>query len=342
MSAIIERDVTSGTKVPDFGDALALADIKKTPMLAMLPKGTAPHNTTPQWGVESYPAPTITGAVDEQPVTSYDTSQNVAALLSGRVMIQQHAIRVSRFADLTMDQVGVGYRKAYAKALARAMIILARKVEARITSDADSYAGTSADNDGPRTRGIGSWYASTAQTDLPVDASFLTPSAQNDTTTIANFTDTTVTNVVGSMFDQTGDAAMDLMLLSGSTLSLKLARLTSWSKDESGFTFVRRFNDNGDGETYKQVVNILETQFGRIVIRPSSFINASGDPTSAASKRLGLLFPMVKEAIRLRFSWGLQNEDLPNDGGGRRALCSTAYCVEAGNPLWGGKFTPSA
>lgn len=341
MSAIIERDVLSGSKIPDFGDALALADIKKTPMLSMLPKGTAPHNTAPQWGVESYPAVSVTGAVDEQPVSSYDTSQNVAALITGRVMIQQKAIRISRFADLTMDQVGVGYRKARAKAIARGLVMLARNVEARITGDGDSYAGTAADNDGPRTRGIGSWANASAQTDLPVDASFRPPAAQNDTTTIANFTDSTVSTVVGSMFDNTGDAAMDLMLLTGSTLALKLARLTNWTKDESGYTSIRRFNSN-DVETISSVVNVIETQFGRIVIRPSSFINASGDPTSAASKRLGLMFPMVKEAIRLRFSWGIQNEDLPSDGGGPRNLLSTAYCVEAGNPLWLGKFAPSA
>jgi hypothetical protein len=341
MSAIIERDVTSGTRVPDFGDALALADVKKTPMLTMLPKGTAPHHTSPQWGVESYPAPTITGAVDEQPVTDYDTSQNVAALITGRVMIQQHAIRVSRFADKVMDQVGVGYRKAYAKALARAMIILARKVETRILSDDDSYEGSANPNDGPETRGLISWASATAQSDLPVNSDFRPPAAQNSTTTIANFTDSTIADVVESMFNSTGDAAMDLMLAHGSKLGGKLARLTSWSKDESGFTYIRRFNDS-DGETYSQVVNVIQTQYGRVILRPSSFINSSGDPTSAQSRRNGLLFPLVKEAIRLRFSWGLENEDLPNDGGGRRALCSTAYCLEVGNPLWIARFIPSA
>ena len=339
MSEIVERDVLSGSKKPDFGDALALADRKKTLMLTMLPKGTAPSNTAPQWGVESYPAPTITGAVDEAPVTTYETSGNVAALLTGRVMIQQHAIRVSRFADKVMDQVGVGKNKAYAKALARAMVILARKVETRILSDDDSFAGDA--TNGPETRGALSWASAAAQTDLPVDSSFRPPSAQNSTTTIANWTDSTFTDAVQSMFDSTGDAEMDLMFAVGSTLNGKIGRLTSWSKDESGFTAIRYMNQS-EGTVLTQKVSVLDTQFGRAIVKPSSFINTGADPTSAASKRLGFLFPMVKEALRLRFAWPLSNDELPNDGGGRRALASTAYCLEAGNPLWLARFVPSA
>lgn len=340
-SAIVERDVTSGSKVPDFGDALALADIKQTKLLAMLPKGTAPHSTAPQWGIESYPAVSVKGAVDEQPVTTYNTTDNVAAMLTGRVMIQQRAIRVSRFADKVMDQVGVGWRRARVKAIARGLKILARDVEATIAGDGDSYAGSAVPDDGPRTRGLLSWASASAQTDLPVDSNFRPPSAQNSTTTIANFTDSTITDVVTSMFDQTGDASMDLCLAAGSTLCTKLARLTSWSKDESGFTFVRRFNQS-DVETYAQVINVIDTQYGRIAIMPSSFINLSGDPTSAASKRAGIMFPNVKEAARLRFSWPIDTEPLANDGGGPRELISTAYAVEVGNPLWLGRFEPSA
>lgn len=338
MPAFIERDAVG--KRPDLSDALALADRKKTIMKAMLPKSVQPTNTLTQWPVDSYPAPSTTGAVDEQPVQAYQNVNNVAALIQGRVMIQQRAIRISRFADRVMDQAGVGKRKAWAKAIAKGLVILSRDIETNILSDNDSLAGDA--NTGPRTRGYGSWSNASAQTDLPVDANFRTPTAQVDTTTIANWLDTTLTTVLKSLFDNTGDAEMDLTFIVGSTLRQKLSRLTFYDKDDTGFIQVRRFNQDAESAKITMKVSVLDTDFGRVVIRPSSFINASGDPTSAASRRLGYLFPNVDECLRLRFAWEPEVEELPSDGGGPRALISGAYVMEAGNPLWLSRFAPSA
>lgn len=338
MPAFVERDAVA--KRPDLSDALAIADRKKTIMKAMLPKTVAPTNTLTEWPVDNYPAPSIAGSIDEKPVQDFENVNNVAAKLSGRVMIQQRAIRISRFADKVMDQAGVGKRKAWAKAVAKGLVIVSRDIETRILSDQDSIAGSG--TVAPCTRGFASWSNTTAQTDLPVDASFLTPSGNVTTTAIASIYDETITGVVKSLYDQTGDAEMDLTFITGSTLRQKCSRLTSYSKDDSGFTQVRHFNQDADEAKITMKVSVIDTDFGRVVIRPSSFINASGDPTSAASRRLGYLFPNVDECLRLRFAWETNAEELASDGGGPRCLISAAYVMECGNPLWLARFAPSA
>jgi len=339
MPAFVERDAIA--KRPDLSDALAIADRKKTKFLSMIKKNVAPTNTLTEWPVDNYPAPNISGAVDEQPVTEYENINNVAAKLSGRVQIKQRSFRVSRHADRTMDQAGVGRKKAFAKALAKCLVMVARDWETILLGDGDSFAGTGAANNGPRTRGYGSWAASSAQTDLPVDSSFRTPAAQIDTTTIANWLDTTLMTALKSLYDQTGDDEMDLSFFVGSTLRQKLSRLTFYDKDDSGFTLVRRFNQNAESAKVTLKVSVLDTDFGRAIIRASSFINASGDPTTAASRRLGYLFPTVDEALRMRYSWPINGEELSNDGGGRRALVESAAVFECGNPLWLIRFAPS-
>jgi hypothetical protein len=338
MPAFVERDAVGLRR--DLSDALAVADQKKTAYTSALPKGVAPTNTLTEWPVDRFPSPDITGAVDERPVQEYENINNVDAILSGRVQIKQRSFRLSRHADRTMDQAGVGRKKAYAKAAAKALIMVKRDWETIALGDGESAVGTG--TSGATTRGMIKWALATAQSDLPVDSNYRPPSAQNDTTTIANFYDETFTTVLQSLCDQTGDFDSDLLLTCGSTLRKKLSRLTFADKDDSGFTYVRKFNQDAESAKITMKVSVLDTDFGRVTIKPSSFINISGDPTSAASKRAGLLHPMVDECVRMRFAWDVSVRELPDDGGGRRALCESAAVIEVGNPLWLARFLPSA
>jgi hypothetical protein len=338
MPAFVERDAVGLRR--DLSDALAIADRKKTAYTSALPKGVAPTNTLTEWPVDNYPAPSIAGAIDEQPVQDYENINNVAAILSGRVQIKQRSFRLSRHADRTMDQAGVGRKKAFAKAAAKCLTMVKRDWETIALGDGESVAGTG--TVGAKTRGMIKWALATAQSDLPVDSNFRPPSAQNDTTAIASWNDETITTVLQSLADQTGDFEMDLVFTVGSTLRRKLSRLTFYDKDDAGYTQVRRFNQDAESAKITMKVSVLDTDFGRVVIKPSSFINLSGDPTSAASKRAGLLHPMVDECVRMRFGWDVSVRELPDDGGGRRALCESAAVIEVGNPLWLARFLPSA
>lgn len=338
MPAFVERDAVGLRR--DLSDALAVADRKKTAYTSALPKGVAPTNTLTEWPVDRYPAPNIEGAVDEAPVQDYENINNVDAILSGRVQIKQRSFRISRHADRTMDQAATGRKKAFAKAAAKCLTMVKRDWETIALGDGESRAGTGAL--GARTRGMLKWAQTTAQTDLPVDQNYLMPAGSYTTTTIANWYDETFTGLMQSMYDQTGDGEMDVLFTVGSTLRRKLSRMTFYDKDDAGFTMVRRFNQDAEDAKITMKVSVLDTDFGRAVIKTSSFINTGGDPTSAASKRLGLLHPMVDECVRMRFAWDVNVTELPNDGGGRRALCESAAVIECGNPLWLAKAAPSA
>jgi hypothetical protein len=338
MPAFVERDAVGLRR--DLSDALAIVDRKKTAYTSALPKGVAPTNTLTEWPVDRYPAPSITGAVDEAPVSEFENINNVDALLSGRLQIKQRSFRLSRFADRVMDQAATGRKKAFAKAAAKCLTMVKRDWETIALGNGESQAGTG--TIGGKTRGMLLWASNTAQTDLPVSANYLTPAAQDITTTIANTTDDTITSMLQSMYDNTGDAEMDLLFTVGSTLRKKLSRMTMFAKEESGFTLARRFNQDADEAKIVTKVSVLDTDFGRVVIKPSSFINVSADPTSAASKRAGLLHPMTDECVRMRFAWDVGMKELPDDGGGRRALVESCAVLECGNPLWMARTLPSA
>jgi hypothetical protein len=338
MPAFVERDAVGLRR--DLSDALAVADRKKTAYTTALPKGVAPTNTLTEWPVDRFPAANIEGAVDEKPVSEYENINNVDEILSGRVQIKQRSFRLSRHADRTMDQAGTGRKKAFAKAAAKCLTMVKRDWETIALGDGESRAGTG--SVGANTRGMLKWAQATAQTDLPVPAAYRTPAAQNDTTTIANWTDDTIAAMLQSLADATGDFEQDLLFTVGSTLRRKLSRLTSYDKDEAGFTTVRRFNQSGESGKIVTKVSILDTDMGRVTIKPSSFINTGGDYSTAASKRLGLLHPMVDECVRMRFAWDVNVRELADDGGGRRALCESAAVLECGNPLWMARTVPSA
>lgn len=338
MPAFVERDAVALRR--DLSDALAVSDRKKTIFTSMVPKGVAPTNTLTEWPVDRYPAPNIEGAVDEKPVQEYENINNVDAVLQGRVQIKQRAFRLSRHADRTMDQAGVGRKKAFAKAAAKCLTMVKRDWETICLGDGESRAGTGAV--GARTRGLLKWAQTGAQTDLPVDANYRLPTDSVVATTIANWTDDTLMGMLESMANETGDYDMNLVFIVGSRLRRKLSRLTSYSKDDADFTQVRRFNQDAESAKITLKVSVLDTDFGRVVIRPSSFINTGGDPTTAESRRQGVLFPMVDEAVRMRFAWDVSVRELPDDGGGRRALCESAAVLEVGNPKWLAKASPAS
>lgn len=338
MPAFVERDAVGLRR--DLSDALAIADRKKTAYTTALPKGVAPTNTLTEWPVDSYPAPNTDGAVDEAPVSEYENINNVAAIISGRLQIKQRSFRLSRFADRIMDQAGVGRKKAFAKAAAKCLVMVKRDWETIALGDGDSQSGTA--TRGAKTRGMLSWADKDAQTDLPVDSAFRPPTAQNVTTAVADWNDEIITGMLQSLADNTGDFDMDILGTVGSTLRRKLSRLTFHDKDESGYTAVRRFNQDADSAKIVMKVSVLDTDMGRVTLKTSSFINASGDPTSAASKRLGLFHPMVDECVRMRFGWDINLKELSDDGGGRRAMVESAAVLECGNPLWMAKAEPTA
>lgn len=327
----------------DLSDVIHIADKKKTVFLSQVPKGETITNLLQEWPVDSFPAPSITGAVDEADTTNFQNLSAVAAKLQGRLHIIERPWKVSRLMQSATNQAGVGPQQAAAKAMAKALVMVARDTETVCLGDGDSVLGTG--TVGSQTRGLGKWISSSAQSDLPVDSAFRTPSGSiNTSTTTAAITDDTVTAVLQSMFDQTGDSDMKLVGICGSKIKRAFSGLTYFDKNaDSSFLPLRRYNADAADKAVTVAVDLLDTDFGNVALRLSSFVNASGDPTSTASKCICLVVPMEEEMIRVRYAAGQapHNDMLPNMGGGPRGLVQTTFNLECGNPLAFGKFAPT-
>jgi hypothetical protein len=335
MPALVERDAVA--KREDISDVIHVADRKKTPFFSTVKKGTRPMNTLVEWPVDSYPAPTTEGAVDEQDVQNFENLGTPDAVLQGRVQIWERKPKVSRLAEIVANQAGVGQKKAYAKSVAKGLVMIVRDIETTALSDNESRVGTS--TLGGRMRGLGKWSSSTAQTDLPVDADYLPSSDAIYTGAIADLTDDHLIAVMQAIYDETGDDEMQLMGFCGSTAKRRMTKLVAYNKDEATYTNLRRYNeDNGRAITHK--VDLLDTDFGQVILRLSSFINTAGDPTTAASKRRAEFVNM--ETVSMRFAENPNATELPNLGGGRRALIQAIGTLEVGNPLFNGALHPGS
>ena len=146
--------------------------------------------------------------------------------------------------------------------------------------------------------------------------------------------------VFKSSYDQHGNGDAELMIWAGSTFKQGLGRITFYSRNDSNFTQVRRFNQEAGDPVILGKVDVLETDFGTGIVRLSQFINTGGDNTSAASKRLAYLCPM--DYVEARFSQNPISIPLAKTGRNEKFLVTATAALAVTNPLPFGKWAPSA
>jgi hypothetical protein len=335
MPQLIERDAVA--KKQDISDVIHIADKKKAVFWMAVKKGTKPTNTLTEWPVDNYPDVNTEGAVDEADEKDFEDLSTPDAMIQGRIQIWERKPKVSRLAEIVNNQAGVGPKKAFAKSLAKAMVVLVRDMEATFLSDNESRIGNS--TKAYRIRGLLKWAQNGAQNDLPVADGYRTPTASIYSDTLANLTDDAIANMMQSIFDETGDSDAQLMAYVGSTLKRRISKLTSYGKDEVGFTQIRRYGQS-DGKVISQKVDLVESDFGQMILRLSSFINTGGNPKSAESKRLGVV--VNHDNVVARFAEAPNSEELPKRVGGRRGVVQAIGTLEVGNPLLLGAFKSAA
>jgi hypothetical protein len=336
MATLVERDQVA--KIQDLSNEFINADMKATPFLTAVNKGEAPKNAMLEYAVERFASPTITGAVDEADPATFSDPSAGDAVIYARIQTFEEAVRIGGLATTTTHQSGITPRNVVAKKIAKKLIELKRSIETRFLGDDESQV----DNGtvGNETRGLGKWISNSAQSHYPVDAAYRTPAASISTTAIASFTDTTLTDVFKSSFDEHGNGDAELMIWAGSTFKQGLGRITFYSRDESNFTQIRNFNQDVGDPVVLGKVDVLETDFGTGIVRLSQFINTANDHTSAASKRLAYLVPM--DYVEARFSQNPISIPLAKTGRNEKFLVTATAALAVMNPLPLGKWAPSA
>lgn len=334
---LTERD--SVAKKQDLADEFVNAEKRSLPFTSSVPKGTMPHAAQLEYPVEQYDPPKTDGASDEGDPEKYENPRQGDGLLYARMQTWERAARIGDDV-LTYAQLGgVTPRQQKAKAIAKKLVELKTDMETTFLSDRESVAAAGVINN--QTRGLGKWVQATAQSHYPVPAGYLTPAASIDASTAtADYTDQTITAVAESMFTQHGDQEADIDVWCGSTWKRKLGRITFYQKTESNMTNVRRFNQTELDEVQLGKVDVLATDYATFRVRVSRWINASSDPTSAASKLLALACPM--RMVELRMAATPYSLPLARTGRNEKFLVAGTGALAVLNPLPFGAWRPGS
>lgn len=321
---LVDRDAVA--KVQDLSSEFANAESRKYPFTSSVRKGPAPVNAQLEYPVEKYDTPTTNGAVDEADPSTYQNPSDGDANLYARVHTWERAVRLGGHAVTFTHQAGITPRNIVAKKIAKKLVELKGDCELTFLGDQESQVDTGIV--GNKTRGLGKWISSTAQTHYAVDSNYLTPAASIDaSTTTADYTDAIILNPLKSAYGVHGDPEASMTIWAGATWKQTLGRFTFYSRNVSNFTAVRQFQ-TGLSDTVKLgKVDMLETDFGNPVVRLSRFINTSGHHTSDASKLLAL--GVLDDMVETRWAAQPYAEKLAKTGRNEKFLVTAtgALCV---------------
>jgi hypothetical protein len=337
MASLLER--TAVGKPRDIGKQFVLADMKGTPYTTQVKKGGAPRQTLVEWPVDNYPTVAVGGVVDNADADSsaYENMFSGAAVLSSYLQIRERIPSVSRLAE-EIEVGGIPARQAVAKSIAKAIVMLKRDIEAICLGDNECQLdnGTVA----YQTRGLAKWLQNGAQSVLPVAAAYRTPAAQVITAAIDTIDDETLKAAMKSNWEQSGQENMTLQGFVHGDLKEQFSKLTKYVDNVDGKTVVTQFSQDAKSKALETSIDMINTDFGNVHLHLAPFVNESGDPTSANSKRNGYLVPM--NMCELGFLRTPNQRELPRQTGGRRFVVEAVFVHKYLNPLVGIKFDPAA
>ena len=322
MAGIVEP--SQPLKREDLGDKLIIIDARKTPMLATLPKGGSVKNTLFEIPLDDYAEPNTDGTPDGTPVTAFDNKAENRTKTGCRLQwFRKRTWRVGHVAQNVSDVAGVSDEIANAKA--KCVVEMKRDIEAAIGSSDDSSADTGAS--GSKTRGLGSWIQTGAQTDQPVPSNYRATSGQISTTAMASTKDSTIRGILKTIASQSGSSD-GFMGYCGDTYKETVSDLAKYDTASSPTVAIRTFNQNKESAMIHDVVDIYKSDFGTVTFMLDYFLGYSGGTQTNGDT---LCYYVNNDYIELRQNQKPQMVELPEDGGGRNgygtammALCVTS------------------
>lgn len=315
-------------KREDLSDMLVVASAKDTPVTSMMAKGTKPTNALFGWPVDNQAKPDTDGVADGDPASDFD-DLSARAILQGRVQKFRSNPAVSELAEEVSTPAGVA--SEFARAKAKSLEKVKFSIEARFCSDGDSSkVGTT-----NQTRGLGSWISNSAQSDLPVDENYRTPTASIYSSGLSSLLESNLLSVMQSIYEQTGRKGnWDCPF--GTALKALVSTFSVHDPNVSSTTVIRRFNST-QGEDYKleTKVDIIQGDFGTLRLFPTLF-NGWNNTTKAPDSKRGYVLDMADLKMRANKAPGFK--PLPDDDSGPRGVVSAIVALMVGNPLKHGKI----
>lgn len=312
----------------DLSDRLVVADMKTTPLVTMMRKGKKPTKHIFQWPVAGVPSPDTAAVADGDPIESFDDNSGARALLSGRVHKVRTGVAVSEFAEDVNDPAGIDSEFKFAKL--NGLKKIKRAIEAVFCGDQDSSLSGRTHT----TRGLGSWISNSAQSDLPVDSNYRTPSGSIDTTALTSLTEEIILGVMQSIYSQTGEIG-DWDALCGTSTKLEISKMSIFRDDVTSNTIVRTFFAQLEKKTLQTTIDFIQGDFGRIRLHPTLW-NAFNNSTKAADAKRTYILDLNDLEMRANKLPGFK--ELPEDDSGPKGVVSAIVALQVGNPLKHGKL----
>ena len=333
--------ITSQTGIrQDLSDLIAVVDAKSCPVVSMAKKGAEPINPLTQWQADAFGTPTLAGVLSNSDVSASDFEDQAAnrVLLSARIQKFRRVPSVDDLAQHVSEVAGVGKKKEMARAVSKSLEMLKRDMEATFCSDQEGreQSGSNA----YLTRGLGRWIQNGAQSDLPVNSAYRTPTGSLNATATASLTENNIQDMLQSIYAQTGKVST-YSLVCGPTLK---RQFTSFTRTQFASTNVasaiRVLNQKDENKTVS-TVDIFEGDFGTLELIPSLFLAADAT-TNAAAVQNGRGYVLDMDMVELRYNRKPRFQELEDRGGGPRGIVDAicALCVKS--PLALGKFAPTA
>lgn len=306
----------------------------------MFNKSPRPTSYYQEWQVDNLFPPNFSGVREGVDATSFDNAAENRARIGNYVQKFWRKWAVSDIVEAA-DVAGVSNEVANAKM--KKLREIKRDIEAAIGSDNEMQA----DNGSVPYlfRGLGMWIGGT-QTVHSVPTLFQTPANSLNNTTTSSLTEANFNTVFQSIYEQNGGKRA-YMLTAGSNLK-KYISMFQRVTGASGTTQTYQVVQGADEHAIDLHVDFYNGDFHTVTIVPDLF-NGLLSQSQGASGTVGASFPTTNQSrargyvidpdlVGVGYMIGLSNQELPDQGAGRRGLIKTVLTLMVKNPKGLGKF----
>ena len=328
----------------DLTDFLTILEPEDTPKLSMFNKSVRPTQMYQEWQVDNLFPPNFSGVVEGQDAATFDNAAENRARIGN---LGQKFWRKWAVSDIVEASDVAGVSNEVANAKMKKMREIKRDIEAAIGSDNEMQQ----DNGSVPylLRGLGMWIGG-SQTVHAVPTAYVTPTASINSTATTSLTETLFNSVFQSIFEQNGGKRA-YTLFAGSNLK-KCISLFQRTTGSSGTTQTYQVTQPAEDAEITLHVDFYNGDFHTVTIVPDLF-NGLLSQSQGASGTVGTTFPHTAQSrargyvidpdlVGVGYMIGLANQELPDQGAGRRGLIKTVLTLMVKNPKGLGKFNATS
>ncbi len=320
----------------DLTNFLTILEPEDCPKTSTFAKTSKVINAYQTWQADTLANVDFAGVIEGADVQQFNNEAANRARFGNQIQKFWRPWMVSDIQEAS-DPAGVDSEVANSKV--KAMRELKRNIESAIGSDNDMQADTGTVP--YKTRGLGKWIQSTAQTTNPVPPLFLTPAGNINATATASLTEALFNGVFQSIFTQNG-GRRSYSLFAGPNL---VTGINGFQRQE-GATTAKTYmvTQDADERAVTLDVSIYKGSFHTVTIIPDLFngLLDGAAVTTTTNQQLARGYVVDPMLVGIGTMLGVNSVELPNQGGGRRGIVQTALLLMVKNPKGLGKFNATS